>query len=325
MERRGFLKAGGLALAALRAKPAVGGLERPAAALARTLDSAALVCVRLRGGADALGLAAPYADPDYAALRPTLALPPPDARAPYRLLDLDGHFGLHPAMAPLLPHFRRGRLAIVHGVGAPIPLAGHGEAQAFADGAGPGGAPRRGWLDRLAQELAHPLPVLHPRGGDLADRLRALASRMRTDPALRLGAVDSAGWDTHLHEVVPLADRAAELAHALSTFMDELGPRADDVVVLVVSEFGRAVRENASGGTDHGHGGLALVLGEPVRGGRVLGPRAPLGSSEGAGSGVSTDLRGLVAGLAARHLGAANAGALFPGLTSPDARPLRLV
>src|SRR5262245_3234609 len=79
-----------------------------------------LVVVFLRGGADGLSLVVPHGDDRYYALRPTLAVDPPRggrALQGERALDLDGFFGLHPRLAPLLGPFRDGALAIVHAVG----------------------------------------------------------------------------------------------------------------------------------------------------------------------------------------------------------------
>lgn len=116
-----------------------------------------LVTVFLRGGADGLSLVPPVADDDYARLRPTLELAPAadrsveDAR---RALDLDGFFGLHPSLEPLLPHYREGRLGIVHAVGSDDQTRSHFEAQDRMEHAGADGRPvGSGWLARLARSL----------------------------------------------------------------------------------------------------------------------------------------------------------------------------
>ena len=80
-----------------------------------------LVSIFLRGGVDGLSLIVPFGDDDYSRLRPTLALArPTDRRAnpADRALDLDGFFGLHPALAPLRPLQEAGQLAIVHACGS---------------------------------------------------------------------------------------------------------------------------------------------------------------------------------------------------------------
>jgi len=111
-----------------------------------------LVTVFLGGGADGLHLVAPYAEPRYQVLRPNLGLrAPDDARAPLdrRALDLDGRFGLHPRLAPLLPAWRAGELAIVHAVGSDDETRSHFEATDRMEHAGAKDQPAAdGWLAR---------------------------------------------------------------------------------------------------------------------------------------------------------------------------------
>src|SRR5512147_336738 len=83
-----------------------------------------LVAIFQRGAADGLNIVAPHGDPDYSALRPTIAVPRPGGQ-PEAALDLDGFFGLHPSLAPLLPLFEQRHLAIVHAVGSPDPTRSH--------------------------------------------------------------------------------------------------------------------------------------------------------------------------------------------------------
>ena len=101
-----------------------------------------LVVLSLRGGFDGLGAVVPVGDPDYARLRPTLQL---DTRA---LLPLTGIFGLHPALAPLMPLWRAGTFAAVHAVGQAEPSRSHFTAMAQLERAAPGTSLRTGWLDR---------------------------------------------------------------------------------------------------------------------------------------------------------------------------------
>jgi len=98
--------------------------------------------------------------------------------------------------------------------------------------------------------------------------------------------------------------------------VQDLGERMRSVVVLTMSEFGRTIRENGNGGTDHGHATAMLVLGGPVNGGRVLGRWPGLDSSsrfEGRDVAVTTDFRDLFAEVLARHLGARDLASIFPG------------
>jgi uncharacterized protein (DUF1501 family) len=161
--------------------------------------------------------------------------------------------------------------------------------------------------------------------GRFGEQLRQLAQLVKADLGLEVGFAESGGWDTHVgqgNERGPLAGRLGELAEGLAALERDLGDRLADVVVLVMSEFGRTVRENGAGGTDHGRGTAMLLLGGPVRGGRVYGRwpgLAPEQLFEGRDLEVTTDFRQLFAEVAERHLGVAPGAALFPGFRPPSA------
>ncbi len=111
-----------------------------------------MVVVFLRGAVDGLSVVAPYAEADYARYRPTIALPTPNQAD--GLLDLDGHFGLHPALAPLMPMWSGGRLAFVHASGSPDPTRSHFDAQDYMESGTPGvKRTSDGWMNRLLGEL----------------------------------------------------------------------------------------------------------------------------------------------------------------------------
>ena len=107
-----------------------------------------LVIVSLRGGVDAINAVVPYGDPDYYRLRPTLAIPRPKTRGA-AALDLDGFFGLHPSLRPLLTLWERQELAVVHAVGWPGVSHSHFEAwEEIECGAVGEDRPQSGWLAR---------------------------------------------------------------------------------------------------------------------------------------------------------------------------------
>jgi uncharacterized protein (DUF1501 family) len=111
-----------------------------------------LIVVMLRGAVDGLNVVAPVGDANYAALRPTIALAPPgqDNGA----LDLDGYFGLHPALAPLMPLWREKKLAFVHASGSPDATRSHFDAQDYMESATPGvKSTPDGWMNRLVRAL----------------------------------------------------------------------------------------------------------------------------------------------------------------------------
>ena len=146
-----------------------------------------LVTVFLRGGADGLNMVVPYADADYARLRPSLAIAPPGEGAG-SCLDLDGFFGLHPSFSPLLPAWKDERLAIVHAVGSDDPTRSHFEAQDQMEyGAAYGQRVGGGWVAR------------HLRARGAAGSLAAVAIGTQVPEALR-GAPSAAAM-TALHEL----------------------------------------------------------------------------------------------------------------------------
>lgn len=136
---------------------------------------------------------------------------------------------------------------------------------------------------------------------------------------------ESGGWDTHVQQGTAngsFARRAQDLARSLAAFWRDLGTYQDDVAVMTMTEFGRTVAENGSGGTDHGHGSCLFVLGNWVDGGKVHGafPRpadliAPSRLYEGRDLPVTTDFRAVFSEVARRQLAIADSGKLFPGWT----------
>jgi uncharacterized protein (DUF1501 family) len=102
-----------------------------------------LVLLSLRGGFDGLSAIVPIGDPDYYRARPSIGVPKS------QVIAGDGTFGLHPAMAPLLPLWKGGRLAAVHAVGQPNPTRSHFAAMEAMENAAPGTSIRSGWLDRM--------------------------------------------------------------------------------------------------------------------------------------------------------------------------------
>jgi len=101
-----------------------------------------------------------------------------------------------------------------------------------------------------------------------------LAHLLSQDRHIRLVFLSLGGWDTHVKQGKAkgqLANRLQPLGEGLLALARGLGNAWDDTVIVVLSEFGRRVRENGNGGTDHGHGNVIWVLGGGVRGGRVYG------------------------------------------------------
>ncbi|MBM4443236.1 MAG: DUF1501 domain-containing protein [Candidatus Rokubacteria bacterium] len=148
--RRAFLKGGACALIASSGVPPF--LVRAAAAAPARRKI--LVAVFQRGAVDGLSMVPPYGDPAYRAARPELALAPPRRGESATALDLDGHFALHPALAPLMPLWEARGLAVVHACGSPDNTRSHFDAQDYMETGTPGvKSTPDGWLGRTARTL----------------------------------------------------------------------------------------------------------------------------------------------------------------------------
>jgi uncharacterized protein (DUF1501 family) len=162
LSRRAFLKSSGLALFGLSVGGSPAFLQRAAAAAARPGPHArrkVLVSVFLRGAMDGVMAVAPFRDPHLARLRPRLAMSAARSAGDDALIDLDGTFGLHPALAPLERHFRDKRLAVVHGMGSPVATRSHFDAQDYMELGTPGQkSGGSGWLNRATGLLGHEAP-----------------------------------------------------------------------------------------------------------------------------------------------------------------------
>ena len=373
--------------------------ERGPAELDATPDRDVLVVVSLRGGFDGLSAVVPAGDPEYLDARPTIAI------RQRRLLQLDGSFGLHPAMAPLSRWWRNGQLAIVHAVGQVDPSRSHFRAMEELERAAPGSPVRTGWLDRtlgldaggsafrasqvgslqVPTALTGPVPAISmhsiadvdlaavasaaervrwtaaltgvhsgaaPRlarpaattlsavataagvdaavdhtgheaaypDSDLGAALREVARLVRAQVGLQVACVDAGGWDLHAGagdaDNGPMAERLGDLAASLDAFARDLGPALDGVTVVTLSEFGRRVAENGSGGTDHGHGNAVFLLGGGVRGGQVYGrwPGLDPGTLTDGDLAGTTDYRLLLGEILQKRCGVGSLSTVFPGL-----------
>ncbi len=371
-------------------------------------SGAPLVVVFLRGALDGLNTVVPWRDDDYRRLRPSLALPAPDPLAPAgsTVLDLDGTFGLHPALEPLLPLYREGRMAVVHAVGSDDRTRSHFEAQDQVEhGAATGQVLSGGWIGRhLRSRAADAAPALQAlafgetipeslRGAPAAGAIRSLeevriasgsgdgpgieaalealhagdggllcvsgretlsllrrvqrlgaegpghgavypeddfgralaqaARLLRAGVGLEAACLDLGGFDTHFGQGAlgdglagGLAEPLRSLGGGLAAFARDLGPRFDETVVVVLSEFGRRAYENTALGTDHGSGGVMLLLGGGLRGGRVHGRwpgLAPGALYEESDLRVTTDYRAVLAEVLVRRCACPSVEGVFPG------------
>src|SRR5262249_40163943 len=105
--------------------------------------------------------------------------------------------------------------------------------------------------------------------------------------------------------------------NALAAFSREMGDSMEDIIVVTMSEFGRTAKEDGNGGTDHGHGNVMMVLGGPVRGGKIYGSWPRLSAehpNEQRDLAVTTDFRDVLGELVVQHLGQ-KTDQVFPGYT----------
>lgn len=100
---------------------------------------------------------------------------------------------------------------------------------------------------------------------------RAAGDILAHDAGPRIAVMQIDGWDTHVNQTGRLTNQFVRLSEGLLMLRQSLGAAWGQSVVLVASEFGRTVAENGAGGTDHGTGGLAMLAGGAVRGGRIVG------------------------------------------------------
>ena len=165
----------------------------------------------------------------------------------------------------------------------------------------------------------------YPRSA-LGKRLRDLARLIHADVGLQVAATDMGGWDTHVGQGGangPFAQRARELGEALGAFTQDLGPRLADVLVVVMTECGRTVKEKGGRGTGQGTGGASPRLGGGVRGRRVVGAwkgLAPEHLLEERDVPTLTDYRAVLSEALTGHLGLRSLTSVFPDYPLPGAR-----
>lgn len=191
-------------------------------------------------------------------------------------------------------------------------------------------------LDALdVVERANPSEYVPANGADYPDdyfsvNLQTVAQMAKSKVGLRVSTVDLGGWDTHEYQGDGangyFNDLLGQLARGLAAFYTDLGERAQDTTIVVMSEFGRRLTQNASQGTDHGHGSAMLVLGGRVNGGQVLGRWPGLSTEQlydGADLAITTDYRAVLSDVLVNALGNPNVEAVFPGYA--DYQPLGVV
>ena len=417
--RRFFLRNGALAIAGTTAIPSFLVRSVMAEAAAVTAPGRQLVVIFQRGAADGLNVVVPYRENNYYAMRPGIAIPD------NQVIDLDGFFGLHPALAPFKPLYDQGHLAIIHAAGSPDMSRSHFDAQDYMESGTPGvKSTDDGWLNRALQAedlrpriMSHaqehtafravalgsqvprtlagkvpaialaninsftvggkgPAPspaatafqamygesgdsILHATGDETFDAVKMLraanpgqytpvaganypnnefgnnmkqiAQLLKANLGVEAAFTDVSGWDTHQNQggvTGQLADRLREFSSAIAAFWLDMGPAAENITLVTMSEFGRTARQNGTGGTDHGHANAMFVLGGHVKGGKVYGRWPGLADeqlNEGRDLTVTTDFRQVLGEAVAKTIGANNLDIVFPGAKLQPNSFLRLI
>lgn len=398
--RRGFMKGGALALVGTSTIPSFLTRSVMAEMTTASANRKKLVVLFQRGAVDGLNMVVPYRESNYYAMRPTIAIKQQE------VLDLDGFFGLHPAMAAFKPLYDQGHLAIVHAAGSPDTTRSHFDAQDYMESGTPGvKSTPDGWLNRALQaELLHGKPsafravalgtqiprtlegkipaialsnlanfsvggrgpkaapmsnafqamyddstdsLLHGTGEEtfeaikmlkaadpaqyqpaagavypntaFGNSLKQIAQLMKANLGVEAAFSDIGGWDTHQNQGNvngQLANRLKDFSDSIAAFWQDMGPDAENVTLVTMSEFGRTARQNGNGGTDHGHANAMFVLGGQVKGGKVYGKWPGLANeqlNEGRDLTVTTDFRRVLGEAAYKTLSSRNLERVFPG------------
>jgi uncharacterized protein (DUF1501 family) len=154
--------------------------------------------------------------------------------------------------------------------------------------------------------------------------LQEIARVAKADIGLEVAFAESNNWDHHTNEGGTdgqIAQRLDDLASGLAALSADLGERMSDTVILTMSEFGRTAAENGNRGTDHGHGNAMMILGGPVKGGRIYGRWPGLKPDqrfEGRDLAITTDFRDVFHEVVTAHLGLSRDGIarVLPGYTA---------
>lgn len=157
--------------------------------------------------------------------------------------------------------------------------------------------------------------AVYPQGGFGQAMLRA-AQFIKSSLGVEAIGIDLGGWDTHAGQAATLDGLCPQLAEAMAAFHTDLGARMSQVTLVLMSEFGRTLKQNAALGTDHGWGGLMMLMGGGMNGGRVFAAWPGLERDALDGNGdlpATTDFRQVLHELVTKRLSSRSADSIFPG------------
>ncbi len=217
--RRVFVKDGAMSVVGLSMVP--GFLRRASfAALPPSGNGKTLVVIFQRGGADGLNMVVPFGEDSYYDYRPSIAIQPP-GQGESSALDLDGFFGLHPALEPLMPIYEKGDLGVIHAVGSPdTGNRSHFQAQDIMESAAPGRGAGTGWINRHFTASPDPDATAF-RGTGLG---RVLPKALRGPaPAVAMGNIEQFGMgEGSIYETLYNEDSNSLLTSASRDMFDAI-------------------------------------------------------------------------------------------------------
>jgi uncharacterized protein (DUF1501 family) len=281
-----------------------------------------LVIVQLAGGNDGLNTVVPCEDDFYYRRRPRLAVGYSD------VLPLERGLGLHPAARGLKELFDDGKLAVVQGVGYPNHSRNHLTSTAVWHTGEPDRPLGESWAGRSTRSmepgsrtLCRATSAWHGVDRHELERSLTLIGRaIAADSPTRVYCAALGGFDTHSGQAARHARALSEFAAPMKSFVDRLECEGllDRVLILVFSEFGRRIAENAAGGTDHGEAGPVFLIGSQVRPG-VHGDHPSLADPHRGALRYGCDFRRIYAAVLRDWLDTQSEDVLGPG-----SRPLEL-
>lgn len=163
----------------------------------------------------------------------------------------------------------------------------------------------------------------------LGNSLKQIAQIIKMDLGLEVAFAESGGWDTHFNQGTAngiFARNVNDLSQSIMAFWADMGTLQDDVTVMTMTEFGRTVKQNGTGGTDHGRASCNFILGNGVVGGKVHGIVNPLSKEnleDGRDLAVTTDFRSVFSEVANKHLHVTDNKMLFPDWTGKQIGMMR--
>ena len=163
-----------------------------------------------------------------------------------------------------------------------------------------------------------PSKATYAQYSDAGTALQHAAQLIKAGVGVKAVAVDAGGWDHHVGLSWNVKSTIKELATNLAAFFTDLGSAADRVTVVTLSEFGRRLQENGSGGVDHGYGNCVLAMGAGVKGGQYYArwPGLDAGEQVDGDLAVTTDYRSVLGEILTSRFPTVDRSKVFPGVTS---------